>query len=149
MYYVLVFILWTFVIYWMHRAAHIVPFMNKLHADHHKQIAQDTYKGLHWTNLFLYFDSPKSTADQWATEVIPTIVMSLFVGWWLFAVYYVWAAFIQEAIEHNPKFNFYPFITSGKWHLLHHEDNDKNFGVFFPVWDRLFGTWKGLNDNGK
>jgi sterol desaturase/sphingolipid hydroxylase (fatty acid hydroxylase superfamily) len=143
--YLITFLAWTFVIYWCHRAAHHVPIMKELHADHHKQISQETFNGLHWTNLFLYFDSWKSTADQWATEVIPTLLFCLITGqWWMMGLYYVWAAFIQEAVEHNPKFNFYPFITSGKWHLLHHADNTKNFGVFFPIWDILFGTRKDL-----
>lgn len=70
--------------------------------------------------------------------------MSLIFGWWLFIVYYIWAAFIQEAIEHNPEFNIYPWITSGKWHLQHHTDHSKNYGVFTPIWDKIFGTWKGL-----
>jgi hypothetical protein len=31
-----------------------------------------------------------------------------------------------------------------KWshdHYLHHEDMTKNFGIFFFVWDRVFGTY--------
>ena len=98
MYYVLVFVFWTFIIYWTHRLVHILPYFKHIHADHHKQISQNTFQGLNWKNLFLYFDSPKSTLDQWYTEVIPTILMSFIFGWWLFVVYYIWAAFIQEAV---------------------------------------------------
>lgn len=127
----------------------MIPYFKQIHADHHKQISDNTYDGLNWKNLFLYFDSPKSTLDQWYTEVIPTMIMSLFFGWWLFVLYYIWAAFIQEAVEHNPKFNFYPIITSGKWHLMHHKDNSKNFGVFFPIWDILFKTWKPIDGDRK
>ena len=142
MYYVLVFLLWTLVVYWCHRLVHILPYFKNIHADHHKQVAQNTIQGLNWKNLFLYFDSIKSTLDQWYTEVIPTIILSLFFGWWLFAVYYIWAAFIQESVEHNPNFDVYPLLTSGKWHLVHHENKNYNYGVFFPIWDMLFGTWK-------
>ena len=142
---IITFISWTFVIYWCHRLAHHLPLLKNLHKDHHQQISENTYKGLHWSNLFLYFDSLKSTADQWFTEVIPTLLFSYVTGqWWLFVAYYIWAALIQEAIEHNPKFNWYPFITSGKWHLVHHDDNSKNFGVFIPVWDKIFGTWQPI-----
>jgi sterol desaturase/sphingolipid hydroxylase (fatty acid hydroxylase superfamily) len=146
MYYICCFIGWTFCIYWCHRVAHQIPALQYFHRDHHKQISDDTYQGLNWKNLFLFFDTWKSTIDQWLTEVIPTIILSYFVGWWLFGLYYVWAAFIQEAIEHNPKFNLYPFITSGKWHLVHHSDNNKNFGVIFPIWDIMFGSWKAIDD---
>jgi sterol desaturase/sphingolipid hydroxylase (fatty acid hydroxylase superfamily) len=122
--------------------------MRKYHSDHHKQVTQQTITGLHWKNAFLWFDNWKSTVDQWLTEVVPTLIISAITGhWWLFAFYYIWAAFIQEAIEHNPKINLYPFITSGKWHLIHHEDPTKNYGVFLPIWDLAFGTKKKLNGN--
>ena len=146
MIYIFVFLLWTFVVYWAHRLVHIIPYFKTIHADHHKQISQETFDGLSWKNLFLYFDSPKSTLDQWYTEVIPTIILSLIFGWWVFATYYIWAAFIQESVEHNSKFDFYPFITSGKWHMVHHTYKNNNFGVMFPIWDIIFGTWKSHND---
>lgn len=137
------FMLWTFLLYAAHRLAHLLPWVRDVHADHHKQIAAGANLGLHWSNLFLYFDSPRSTLDQWLTEVLPTLLLAGVTGhWWLFGVYYVWAALIQEAIEHNPNFDWHPWLTSGRWHLVHHADNSKNFGVFFPVWDTLFGTRK-------
>ena len=146
--YIFCFTAWTLLIYWTHRLAHVIPVMNSWHRDHHSQVSNGTYKGLHWTNLFLFFDSWRSTADQWATEVIPTLLFAAITGeWWIVAFYYVWAAFIQEAIEHNSTFNIYPFLTSGQWHLIHHENNDKNFGVFVPIWDILFGTYETVNGN--
>lgn len=144
--YLLVFLLWTFVVYCMHRLAHVLPFMREYHLDHHAQVTDNTIQGLSWKNVFLWFDSWKSTVDQWITEVIPTIVISAVTGhWWLLIAYYVWAAFIQESIEHNSKINLYPVITSGKWHLIHHDDPTKNYGVFIPLWDIVFGTRKSLD----
>jgi sterol desaturase/sphingolipid hydroxylase (fatty acid hydroxylase superfamily) len=72
--------------------------------------------------------------------------MSFIFGWWLFVVYYIWAAFIQEAVEHNSNFSIYPILTSGKWHMVHHYHKNYNYGVFFPIWDILFGTWKYYGD---
>ena len=137
------FLLWTLLIYWVHRLAHMfdIPFVTRMHWDHHKMVTQHTNKGWHWTNAFLFFDSWRSTLDNWFTETIPTIVFCIvFQQWWLLIAYYLYAAFIQEAIEHNPDWNFYPFNTSGQWHLVHHEDSRVNFGVFFPIWDIIFGT---------
>lgn len=138
----MVFMLWTFVIYWMHRIAHILPVLQTIHADHHKFVVSNDIDW-HWSNLFLYNDTWLSTLDLWITEVIPTIIMSLFFGWWLFISYYLWAAFIQERIEHNDRFNYYPF-TSGKWHMVHHRNANVNYGIFIPLWDRLFGTWQPI-----
>jgi sterol desaturase/sphingolipid hydroxylase (fatty acid hydroxylase superfamily) len=142
MYYLLVLFAWTFVIYWMHRIVHIIPSLNRIHADHHKYVIKNEVTW-HWSNLFLYNDTWLSTVDLWITEVIPTILMSIFVGWWLFIAYYLWAAFVQERIEHNEKFNWYPF-TSGRWHMIHHKNAKYNYGIFIPLWDILFGTAKSI-----
>jgi sterol desaturase/sphingolipid hydroxylase (fatty acid hydroxylase superfamily) len=88
----------------------------------------------------LYNDTWLSTLDLYVTEVIPTLVFSLITGqWWISIFYYVWAAFLQEALEHNNKVDF-PLITTGKWHLTHHYQPNKNYGLFFPIWDIIFKT---------
>lgn len=148
--YILVFLFWTFSIYWMHRLAHVLPFMRQFHMDHHAQVTNETLSGVNWKSMLFWFDSWKSTVDQWIMEVIPTIIISLISGhWWLMIFYYIWAGFIQEAVEHNNKINLYPFITSGKWHLVHHKNSTKNYGVFFPIWDIIFGTWSDIDGNRK
>ena len=143
--YTLIFLLWTALIYWMHRIVHMIyiPYLYEWHMDHHKQVSQNKILGLHWSNLFLYNDTWKSTLDLWAIEVIPTIIFCwIFNCWWIFFVYWFWAAFIQEAIEHNKNFDWYPWLTSGKWHILHHNQSKFNFGVYFPIWDILLKTHK-------
>jgi sterol desaturase/sphingolipid hydroxylase (fatty acid hydroxylase superfamily) len=129
-------------LYWIHRIGHSVPAIRDLHLHHHRFILQhDT--SWHWSNLFLFNDDWTSTLDLWITEVIPTIVFSLVTEqWWIIVFYYVWAAFIQESIEHNKNFNI-PILTSGKWHLMHHHDGI-NYGLFTPIWDIIFGTYKNV-----
>jgi sterol desaturase/sphingolipid hydroxylase (fatty acid hydroxylase superfamily) len=136
-------IVWSLLLYLCHRLAHIVPFLWKYHQDHHLQIYKQTNKGHHWSNYFLFFDTWRSTIDQWLIEIIPTILLCLvFQDFTVFIIYYVWAVCIQERVEHNYRFDVYPFLTSGKWHLVHHSEYTKNFGVFTPVWDILFKTYK-------
>jgi len=148
MYYISVFISWTLYLYIIHRVIHSVglrffPVAFNAHADHHKYINTNKQTTWHWNNLFLFNDTWMSTLDLWITEVIPTLIFSLITGeWWVSVFYYVWAALIQEIIEHNPKFDLYPFLTSGKWHLVHHHNTSVNYGLFFPIWDILFGTFK-------
>ena len=135
---ILYFLLWTLMLYWIHRAAHKIPVINSIHLHHHKFILSHPTKW-HWNNLLLFNDDWTSTADLWITEVIPTLIFSIVTGqYWILIFYYVWAAFIQESIEHNPKINI-PMITSGRWHLLHHRSS-YNYGLFFPIWDILFKT---------
>ena len=140
------FLLWTMILYWIHRCGHKIKFINKYHQDHHRYIRYHPNVGWSWKNLFLYNDTKNSTIDLWITEVIPTIIFSYVTGHWVFfAFYYFWAAFVQESIEHNRKFSLYP-LTSGKWHLVHHKNQNMNFGLFFPLWDIIFGTNKMYAD---
>jgi sterol desaturase/sphingolipid hydroxylase (fatty acid hydroxylase superfamily) len=135
------FFLWTLILYGVHRLFHVVPILKKIHFDHHLyQIKNKEKIKWKWNNLLLYNDTKLSTIDLWLTEVIPTLIFAYLSGqWWIFYFYYFWAAFIQESIEHNPKINLYPF-TSGQWHLVHHKNFKKNYGLFHPLWDRLFRT---------
>ena len=143
------FFIWTFMLYWIHRIGHNNKFVRQYHLDHHslvlsqlKQNKQPT--AWHWSNLFLFNDTWKSTIDLWITEVIPSFLYSWITGqWWIIIFYYIWAAIIQESIEHNPNVDI-PFFTSGRWHLIHHTTGVKNYGLFFPIWDKLFGTYVGL-----
>jgi sterol desaturase/sphingolipid hydroxylase (fatty acid hydroxylase superfamily) len=142
------FFAWTLLLYWIHRVGHRVPFIQKFHREHHKFISANVKvnqppNDWHWSNLFLFNDNWNSTIDLWLTEVIPTIVYSWMTGqWWISVFYYIWAAFIQERVEHNPNVDIYPFLTSGQSHLVHHRNPEKNYGLFFPIWDKMFGTFK-------
>jgi sterol desaturase/sphingolipid hydroxylase (fatty acid hydroxylase superfamily) len=78
---------------------------------------------------------------MWTTEVIPTILFCIvFNASWIFVLYYIWAAFLQDTLEHS-NLNWYP-LTMGKWHMVHHKDARKNFGLFLPIWDKIFKTEK-------
>ncbi len=142
--YIIYFFLWTLMLYWIHRIGHLTPIVREFHLDHHRFILSHNTKW-HWNNLFLFNDTWKSTIDLWITEVIPTIIFSIITGeYWIMLFYYVWAAFIQETIEHNQNFNI-PLLTSGKWHLIHHRSS-YNYGLFFPVWDIIFRTNKHVHE---
>lgn len=138
------FFLWTLILYWIHRVSHSVPMIRSIHLHHHRFISLHLTKW-HWNNLLLFNDDWVSTLDLWITEVIPTLIFSAITGqWWISVFYYIWAAFVQETIEHNPNFNL-PLLTSGKWHLIHHQSKF-NYGLFFPIWDITFGTNIYIND---
>lgn len=136
---ILQFISWTLLLYWIHRVIHITPGLKELHLDHHRYI-NNNETGWHWSNLFLFNDTWRSTFDLWVSEVLPTIIFAMvFDAWWLALFYYVWAAFLQENLEHNRNNNFYP-LTFGQWHMIHHKKMKKNFGLFIPIWDKIFKT---------
>lgn len=143
--YIFYFFAWTFFIYWTHRIVHAVPFLSRFHRAHHSFV-RDNIIVWHWSNIFLFNDDWPSTIDYWLTEVIPTILFSWITGqWWISIGFYIYAATIQERLEHNGKFSLYPFYTSGQWHLLHHTKYPCNYGIGTPFWDIVFGTNKKLN----
>lgn len=140
---ILYFLLWTLLLYFIHILAHKVPFLWHFHRDHHKQVAMNNVGKWRWHNLFLYIDTFETTVDQWITEVIPTFVFSFITGaWWIFIGYYIWSATFQEVVEHNEKIDIYPYEVSGKWHMVHHTNPDKNYGIIIPIWDIIFNTFK-------
>ena len=142
MFYILTFLGWTLYLYCLHRIAHsgAIPFLRRAHMAHHAQIRIKGTTHWHWTNLFLFTDTWAVTRDMWVTEIIPTIIFAIvFDASWLLGLYYIWAAFLQEPLEHNPKLAIFPF-TAGVWHLQHHNNVYCNYGLFFPIWDKLFGT---------
>ena len=139
------FLLWTFILYWIHRIVHKTLVIKNWHWDHHVYITKHGALGWKWNNIFLFNDTWCSTLDLYITEVIPTLLFSLITGqWWIFLFYYSWAALFQENLEHNKNVNI-PFIASGKWHLIHHKHPNKNYGLFFPIWDIIFGTYKNVD----
>lgn len=134
---IVVFLCWTLMLYLIHRLVHI-PYLYGLHKHHHEFISKNG-TSWQWSNLFLFTDDMKSTLDMWVMEIIPTILFCIVFGnWWLLGFYYVWAAFLQDTIEHS-NLNWYP-LTSGAWHLKHHENPKMNFGMFHPLWDKVFKT---------
>lgn len=137
------FLLWTLFLYVIHRIIHKIPIIRSIHLDHHAYVNKHT-TGWHWSNIFLYNDTVKSTIDLWITEVIPTVIFAVITGqYWLIIFYYLWAAFIQESVEHNMNIDW-PILTCGKWHMIHHRSL-YNYGLFLPIWDMLFGTYKRVS----
>lgn len=141
MIYIVYILLWTLILYLLHVLAHRWEPLRKFHRDHHSVVSENFVGKWHPSNLLLFNDTWKSTADLWITEVIPTFIFSYVTGvWGIFIFYYFWAAFLQEYLEHNKKLNI-PLILTGKKHLLHHRHPYYNFGLILPMWDLIFGTY--------
>lgn len=144
--FIIYFFSWTLVLYWSHRLCHIIPGLKQIHWHHHRYVTDQQPQWM-WQNIFLFSDDWMSTLDIIVTEIIPTLVFCYFTGqWWVFGIYYVWTAFIQEWIEHNKNFNIWPF-SAGKFHLNHHSNWRYNYSLFFPIWDYVFGTAKPVESN--
>lgn len=135
------FLLWELILYWMHRISHKWHPFKKYHWAHHKAVNNLEIKWF-WQMIFLYQEDWDSTVDLILTELLPTLVFCLITGqWWIMIFWYLWTAFIQEHIQHNPRISSLP-LMAGKPHLVHHGDARYNYSVFSPTWDIIFRTYK-------
>jgi len=127
-----------FFFYWFHRLQHGNTFLWQVHLLHHsdRTLNVTTNNRAHVFEhllvpyfmslpLIAVFDLP--SPDVYLLAIAPTI----------------WS----NVVHMNIRLGFGRFwwlLTSPQWHRIHHsirpEHRDKNFAVWFPIWDVLFGT---------
>ena len=124
--------------YWLHRAQHRFPLLWRFHRFHHADInlsASSAFRH-HWLeDTFRYFTiaAPLLILFGNFTPLIPWLGL-LMGGYGLF-------------IHWNTNLPLGPLdgvLVGPRYHRIHHstapEHLDKNFAIFFPVLDRMFGT---------
>jgi lathosterol oxidase len=123
--------------YWIHRAAHSVPFFWRLHRLHHSSEAMDwlASERLHLAEVVIVR----------ALVLVPLTLL----GFTQTAIlaYVTFASFHAVFIHANfrPALRWLePVLMTPRLHHLHHATDadaiDKNFAVHLPILDRLFGT---------
>jgi sterol desaturase/sphingolipid hydroxylase (fatty acid hydroxylase superfamily) len=132
-------VLYDFFYYWFHRLEHTTGWMWAMHRLHHSDTALNvtTTLRVHWIEevfriLFLYW--PLAIVTD--LPPLETGAIGLLFGLWTFF------------IHANLRLHLGPFsmwIAGPQVHRIHHSREaqhlNRNFAAFFPVWDRLFGTW--------
>lgn len=132
-----------FVVYWRHRAEHM-PALWPIHATHHSDEAM--------TWLTLLRKHPLSHFLGHVVDAIPLILLG-FPAWAVVASTLIrtwWGYFIHADLP----WTLGPVgkvLISPAAHRLHHIDDERlmgqNFGGFFTVWDRLFGTFDDAREH--
>ena len=124
--------------YWLHRAQHKIPFLWRFHRFHHADVnlSASTSFRHHWLeDTFRYF-------------VIAAPLVVLFGS---FTRFVPWLGLTMGAyglfIHWNTKLSLGRLngvLVGPQYHRIHHscepDHIDKNFAIFFPWLDRLFGT---------
>ena len=126
-----------FVVYWRHRAEHTAALW-PIHATHHSDEAM--------TWLTLLRKHPLSHLLGHVVDAIPLILLG-FPAWAVVASTLIrtwWGYFIHADLP----WTLGPagrVLISPAAHRLHHIDDERlmgqNFGGFFTLWDRVFGTF--------
>ena len=146
------FLLWTFVIYCLHRLSHIHHPANplwRIHVAHHKIPYLHSEQRQRWPSLGQYFfwlGDWKTSLDVFLVMTVPLIIISIIwpqYGIPLLVFHYLYEVFLSESVlDHNPhvKGRITRWFAWGDFHLHHHIDMKSNYGLMITLWDRLFGT---------
>lgn len=127
----------TFGSYWSHRALHRFPILWRFHAVHHS--VED-------------MDAANSYVHPVDVLVERTFLIALGVLLKVDFETFIWAAaftaFYDRLIHSRGPINFgfmRHVLVDNRHHFIHHSldpaDYDRNFGTYFTLWDRLFGTY--------
>jgi sterol desaturase/sphingolipid hydroxylase (fatty acid hydroxylase superfamily) len=147
-----VFLLWTGIIYGLHRASHWHHPRNPLwhlHRAHHRHPYLQAESGSawpRWPQFFLWLGSWRASLDVFVVMTLPAIAIALLwprYGVPLLVFHYVYEVFCSEyALDHNPKIRgvWTRWFAWGDYHLYHHMKPKRNYSLLITLWDRVFGT---------
>ncbi len=144
--------LWTFVIYWLHRWSHVHHRLNPLwwiHRAHHAEpyLREDSHPKWPTLGQFLFWLG----GFRLSLDVVLVMTLPLLVIAWLWPKYavplllfhYFYEVFLSESVlDHNPRITnrLTRWFAWGDFHLHHHVNLKKNYGLMLGLWDFLFGT---------
>lgn len=146
------FLLWTFVIYWLHRWSHIHHRYNPLwwiHRAHHAEpyLRQDSRPAWPTLGQFLFWlGGMRLSLDVILVMTLPLLIIAWFwpeYGIPLLVFHYLYEVFLSESVlDHNPRVTgpVTRWFAWGDFHLHHHVNLKRNYGLMLCCWDWLFGT---------
>ena len=130
-----VLVIYDFVHYWLHRAMHLPLLMRYIHHVHHR-VRQPTALD----DLYI------SAGDAlWVTAVLfLSIAIVGPLGEMSFLGSILAYAIINNTIHSGMQFKHPALKLLTFWsrhHYVHHAKNPRaNYGIVFPIWDKMFGT---------
>jgi lathosterol oxidase len=119
-------------VYWVHRGLHHPAVYRHIHLPHHRFRVPSP-----WTSLAFH---PLDGFAQALPHHLCAFLFPVHVGVYAFFVVFlqIWSTAIHERVS----FVRWGFINYTAHHTLHHKMNKHNYGQFFTVCDRIFGTYK-------
>jgi len=133
---ILLIILMDLLMYLFHRLAHILAVYTFLHKRHHEHVS---------TNCLSLFVLHPLEALGFGFILIIVLMLYAFspvaVGIYLF-INLVWGTLGHLNREVFPEGTEQWLIGTTAFHNQHHLHEDKNFGFYTSIWDKIFRTWK-------
>jgi sterol desaturase/sphingolipid hydroxylase (fatty acid hydroxylase superfamily) len=132
------FFVYDFFYYWFHRAQHTFGWLWRIHRMHHAINPLHLWSGYHHIleEVLRLPVIALPLALLWKIDVPDILFLTAFTN--------VWGAYLHSdtSISMGP---LQPWFCDSPTHRLHHsrlpEHYNRNFATFFPLWDRLGGTY--------
>lgn len=131
--------------YWWHRMQHELPFLWELHKLHHSD------EHLNATTIYRshFFELAGQALVRGLTvgllvdlSAMPQTLLAILVAGLLPPV---WDFFIHANVRMSGLSRLLPFFSTPQYHWIHHsklpEHQDKNFAIWLPVFDVVFGSY--------
>ena len=132
-----------FLRYWLHRACHTYAPLWRLHEVHHSPEVLYTLNVGRFHPLEFVAGVPFSVAAVVFFGVPPAAVIVCDLAGGALSVFHHANLRIPARLERALRW----IIVTPDLHRIHHssrrEETDSNFGVDIPLWDHLFGTYRG------
>lgn len=129
--------------YWLHRGAHRIPLLWRLHRVHHSDTTMDASTNFrsHPIEGFMYYGMGNIlTALLFGTDVLSLLLYYFILTFFVFFEHsnLRYPAWINKTIGW--------LLVTPDQHKVHHEQDqhftDSNYSDIFILWDRIFGTYK-------
>ena len=129
---VLVLVITEPLVYWAHRILHHPVLYKHIHLVHHKFRQPSP-----WTSMAFH---PLDSFMQAVPHHLCVFLFPMHVGVYVFFIVFlqVWSTFIHERVT----WVRHPWINFTAHHTLHHKANKYNYGQFFTICDRIWGSYK-------
>ena len=146
---ILALVVWLGLAYGVHRISHLPGSWNRLnlwHRLHHAETYLQQSRIFHWHHALLCFGSIEETLDIWFTLTLPALLICLLFpaqGWALLLFHYFYEILLSDQrLDHNPKIcgPLTKIFAWGQFHLSHHANQHRNFGLILTFWDYIFFT---------
>jgi sterol desaturase/sphingolipid hydroxylase (fatty acid hydroxylase superfamily) len=134
--------------YLVHRASHALPWLWRIHRVHHADTALDLSTGLRNHPLELAIVAPALAAVTVAAGLDP---LTLAVYETVALPFNLWTHAnlrVPQRVDHRLRLLF---VTPAMHHVHHsarRAETDSNYGDVFSLWDRFFGTYRMLDEQG-
>ncbi|MDA9056459.1 sterol desaturase family protein [Flavobacteriaceae bacterium] len=127
------FFLIDFMMYILHWVSHNMISLKKIHAIHHEHSKQ-------FNCVSLYYMSPLESILFGALLTIIAIFFNLNMYGFILFLIFNWLYGVIAHLNINTKRSTFLIFTTNFFHLKHHMTNDKNYGFYTFIWDKVFGT---------